>query len=79
MGVHNANLGKIMQSDSDEDFEDRVCFDNLINLDEPTDDSTMARTKKSVHEPHVHKNGTSAWFVLDRPTSMRYLDDSREA
>ena len=69
MDVASANLGKLYASESDEDFEDRACFDDLVKLDDVTDDAQPACSTESAHGQHARPNATSAWFVPDRPTS----------
>ena len=36
MDIASANLGELYASKSDEDFEDRACFDDLVKLDDVT-------------------------------------------
>ena len=71
MHIASANLSKLVDSDSDYDFEDRACFDDLVKLDDVTDDAQPARSTKSTHGQHARSHGTSAWFVPDRTKPTR--------
>ena len=49
MNIASANLSKLYDSESDEDFEDQACFDDLVKLDDVTDDAQPACSTKSAH------------------------------